>query len=380
MKAKSIRGTSPQEIQSELAKNMADGFRPTLAIVFLSVKQDRKALCKILADAGIVVFGATSNGEFIDENLTNGAIAILLLDIKSAHFSIFFEEFADGNYRETAQAIAKKAKKEFTSPAFLISGSSSMITDAEALLAGFEDIIGDRANVFGGLAGDDFAFAEQFVFTGDRESNNGIVAIALDEEMITVKGRATCGWNAIGTPKTVTKSEGRHVYTVDNIPVLELTRKFSGLDIRSGDTVEVAIQIATSLPLQLQREQGDPIMRPGIFVNFDDGSFICSGSVPQGSKVRFSLPPDFDVMETVIKVLEELKATEMPEADALVVFSCAGRILSFGPMMNIEIEGISKVWNVPMAGMFSMAELGRANNGNLEMHNLTTCCVALKEK
>ncbi len=49
-------------------------------------------------------------------------------------------------------------------------------------------------------------------------------------------------------------------------------------------------------------------------------------------------------------------------------------------MMNIEIEGVRKVWNVPMAGMFSMAELGRANNGNLEMHNLTTCCVALKEK
>lgn len=121
-------------------------------------------------------------------------------------------------------------------------------------------------------------------------------------------------------------------------------------------------------------------MRPGIFVNFDDGSFVCSGKVPQGSKVRFSLPPDFDVMETVIKGLEELKAVEMPKADALVVFSCAGRILSFGPMMNIEIEGIRKVWNVPMAGMFSMAELGRANNGNLEMHNLTTCCVALKEK
>lgn len=45
-----------------------------------------------------------------------------------------------------------------------------------------------------------------------------------------------------------------------------------------------------------------------------------------------------------------------------------------------EIEGIKKVWNVPMAGMFSNAELGRMAAGNLEMHNLTTCCIALKEK
>jgi len=85
-------------------------------------------------------------------------------------------------------------------------------------------------------------------------------------------------------------------------------------------------------------------------------------------------------MEKVVKGVQNLKDTEMPEADALVVFSCAGRILSFGPMMNAELEGIKQVWNVPMAGMFSNAELGRMAGGDLEMHNLTTCCVALKEK
>jgi len=82
----------------------------------------------------------------------------------------------------------------------------------------------------------------------------------------------------------------------------------------------------------------------------------------------------------VIKGAEDLKVTAMPEADALVVFSCAGRIISLGPLMSEEIEGVKKVWNVPMVGMFSNAELARATGGNLEMHNLTTCVVALKEK
>lgn len=48
--------------------------------------------------------------------------------------------------------------------------------------------------------------------------------------------------------------------------------------------------------------------------------------------------------------------------------------------MKMEIEGIQNVWNAPMAGMFSMAELGRSTGGNLEMHNMTTCVVTLKEK
>ena len=85
-------------------------------------------------------------------------------------------------------------------------------------------------------------------------------------------------------------------------------------------------------------------------------------------------------MEKVIKGVEDLKATEMPEADAVIIFSCAGRILALGPLMNNEIEGINDVWNVPLVGMFSNGELARATKGNLEMHNLTTCCVAIKER
>ena len=40
MKAKSIKGKSPEEIQTELDKCMQDGFKPTLAVVFLSMSQD----------------------------------------------------------------------------------------------------------------------------------------------------------------------------------------------------------------------------------------------------------------------------------------------------------------------------------------------------
>jgi hypothetical protein len=271
------------------------------------------------------------------------------------------------------------ARAKFEKPAFLISGSH-LETDAEQLLFGFEDAIGKDVNVYGGMASDDYTFTEQFVFTNGKESNRGIVALALDENKVLIRGKATCGWKAIGTEKTVTKSEGNHVYTVDDIPVLDLTVKYGGLENVTPENKDLLIEIAANLPLQLQREKGDPVMRPGLVVDWNDRSFYCSGSVPQGSKVRFSIPPDFDVMEKVIKGVEELKANEMPEADALIVFSCAGRILAFGPLMNQEIEGIKKVWNVPMVGMFSNAELARATGGNLEMHNITTCCVALKEK
>lgn len=379
MKAKSIKGNSTEEIKKVLEENIADGFEPTLAIVFLSIKQDRKAICKLLDEKGIAIFGATTNGEFIDENHSKESAAILLLDMNSDNFRVLFAEYPEKNFREVAAGVAKSIKHLFANPAFLISGSHTE-TDGEQLLFGFEDIVGKQVNVFGGMAGDDYTFKEQFVFTNNKESNRGMVVLAVDEDKIMIRGKATCGWKAVGTERTVTKSEGNHVYTVDNIPVLDLTIKYGGLENVKENDPNVAMEIAVNFPLQLQREIGDPVMRPGLLVDWNDHSFYCSGSVPQGSKVRFSIPPDFDVMEKVIKAAEEMKAAEMPEADAVVVFSCAGRILALGPLMNMEIEGIKNVWNAPMAGMFSNAELARATGGNLEMHNCTTCCVALKEK
>ncbi len=379
MKAKSIKGKSTEEIKMALEQSMADSFKPTLAIAFISKMQDRIAITELLDSKGIAVFGCITNGEFIDEETEKGSAAILLLDMNKDYFHIYFEEFTESNYREVAKRIAQKAKEKFAVPAFLI-GLSHLQTDGEEILHGLEEIAGHQVNAYGGGAGDDYAFIDNYVFTNGKDNEKAIVCLALDETKVEIKGVATCGWKAVGTVRTVTKSIGNHVYTVDDVPVLDLTIKYGGLENITPENKDFIVELAMNFPLQLQREKGDPVMRPGLMVDWTDHSFYTSGTVPQGSKVRFSLPPDWDVMEKVVKGVENLKVTEMPEADAVVVFSCAGRILSLGPLMTQELEGIKNVWNVPMAGMFSNAELGRATGGNLEMHNITTCVVALKEK
>ncbi len=376
MKAKSIKGKSTGDITLQLKEAMADGFTPSLAIVFLSVKQNTTAISDLLEEHGIAIFGSTTNGEFIDAEPEQGTIAILLLNLNIESFFIKFEELTGVNDRKIAKGLTEESLKIFERPAFLIA-ASSLQTNAEEVLHGFSDAAGNEVNVFGAMAGDDMALTEQFVFTNKKCSNRAIVTLVLDEDKIIIKGRATSGWKAVGTEKTVTKSEGSRVYTIDDVPALDICLKYGGL---KEDDPNLAMELVINFPLQLQRQNGNPVMRPSYKINWEDRSLTTSGEVPQGSKVKFSLPPDFDVIEKVIDGCRELKETEMPEADALIIFNCAGRFISLGPLINKEIEGVKEVWNVPMAGMFSNAELGRATNGNLEMHNLTTCCVALKEK
>ena len=52
MKAKSIKGKSTEEIKIALKESMTDGFKPTLAIAFISVNQDGKAICELLPHEG----------------------------------------------------------------------------------------------------------------------------------------------------------------------------------------------------------------------------------------------------------------------------------------------------------------------------------------
>ena len=125
MKAKSIKGKSPEEIQSALQQSMTDGFKPTLAIVFISIKQDIEAICDILDKQAISIFGATSSGEFVDGEIGNESIVILLVNMKRTDFKILTESSEQREFEELTKEMGKTALKHFKNPSFLVLNSIS---------------------------------------------------------------------------------------------------------------------------------------------------------------------------------------------------------------------------------------------------------------
>jgi len=122
------------------------------------------------------------------------------------------------------------------------------------------------------------------------------------------------------------------------------------------------------------------MMRPILLWNTEDQSIMVGGPVKEGNLFRFSLPPDLEVIDTVIESSREIKETTLPEADAMLVFSCIGRLSSLGPMITAELEGLAETWNTPMAGFFSLGEFGKLDDSRPEYHGTTVSWVAIKEK
>ena len=206
-------------------------------------------------------------------------------------------------------------------------------------------------------------------------------SLVLDESKIELHGLAYSGWKPMGVARTATKSEGNLIYTIDDRPALEMYLHYLGHEISStDDQVDFFDKIGVHYPFQIERKNREPKMCNPIGYDREKQALVCESDVVQGSRIRFSTPPDFDIIETVIGKADELKKDHKAEADALLIFSCAGRLSALGPMAQEENEGLHKVWNAPMAGFYTYGEYGKGLNGKHEFHSTTCSWVAMKEK
>ncbi|HQV55667.1 MAG: FIST C-terminal domain-containing protein [Chitinophagaceae bacterium] len=385
MKAKSIKGKSTEEISLELEKSLVDGYKPTLAILFISIKQDRKAIIDLLLQNNIDVFGCTSCGEFINGYQSEGEAVILLLDANREHYTILIEDVENGNVDKTASLIATSATKHFKNPTFLLTSNGvygdGQYFDGNTLVNSLVRELGEDSVFFGGMAGDDWNIQNSFIFTHQRESDNGIAAMVFDADKISLQGMAIHGWKPLGITRKVTKSSGNKVYSIDGKPAVEMYLKYLGMSEKTEDeSFDIFKDLSIHFPFIARREEGETMIKSPRSIDAASNALIMDIEMEEGSEFHFSTPPDFEISEEIISEAAAVKSNMETQPDALLIFSCAGRPPVLGPLTTIENDGLAEVWQVPMAGFYTYGEFGRMKNGKQHFHSSVCCWVALKEK
>ena len=377
MNARDFHTKSVEELQSWLDETIGDDFQPTVAIMFCSLSRDIRTISQDLKGRGVAVFGASAWGEFARDGIERGSITILLLDIPADSFCLRLDELTGGDEEEATRAVAAEARERFERPVIMLL-ISHLETRGEAILETFEEELGAEVEVAGAGAGHTLITDPTYVFTNDAMSERGMLTMIMDGSRIQMASRASCGWQAVGAPRTITRSDGGWVYEIDGTPALDAILKYIGKeDLDLDDPVQWEVEVNT-LPLQLQRAEGDPIMRPALLYDKETRAVMCTGNMEEGAKIRFSIEPDEGVIDTVLDNFRTAKA-DMGDVDAVVYFSCWGRWNALGPAMNREIREAADLFGVPMVGLLSSGEMARATGGKLEFNALTSCCVLLKE-
>lgn len=387
MKAKSITGKTPSEILKALEESKSDarqpdgqGFKPTLAIIIISNMEDAEELRSIFRTQGIAIFGITAPQNFTEHGITEGDIVVMLMDIKADHFKIVLNDYQGSSAYEAGYNAGISGKNAFANPGFIISPLDFRVSNDE-LIRGLTDAAGRDIMIAGGVSGDPADFSG-VVFTNDASSKGGLLALILDKDKVSISGLAVSGWKPVGTTKTITKSEGSWVFTIDNEPAMKVIQRYLGDEMLISNSQATGLPPSPDLgyPLQFERASGNAIAKPAIFSNPANQSIMIAGGVKEGDHFRFSLPPDFDVIDKVVESTRVIKEEEMPDCDMLFVFSCVGRLGTFGPLISTEIEGLASTWGKPMIGYFSLGEFGKLDEGRCEFQGTTVSWVALKEK
>ncbi|MBS1754170.1 MAG: FIST C-terminal domain-containing protein [Ferruginibacter sp.] len=379
MQSKTIKGKSPEEIQLVLKQCMENDFKPSLAIILLTNIDNAGLLRSIFNKNNIEIFGVSTSQKFTEQGMEQDDIVVLLLDISTDSFRIVLKDYDEDSAYHAAHQVGEAGVLAFKNSGFIISSADFRMSGDE-LINGLTDAAGKDATIMGGVAGNPADFSG-ILFTKNESTKRGIIALVIDQDKIEINGLAVSGWKPVGTEKRITKCDGTWVFTIDGEPAMNVIQRFLGNElITPSNHGNGLLPSDLGYPLQFLRPGGSVIMKPVLFWNTNDKSIMIGGEVQEGDVFRFSLPPDFDVIDRVVESTTIVKEKKMPDADAMMVFSCVGRLGTFGPMISTEIEGLAATWNKPMIGFFSLGEFGKLNEGRCEYHGTTVSWVALKEK
>ena len=286
MKAKSIKGKSTAEIQASLSQSMLDGFRPTLSIVFISLKQDRDAVSTLLHEKGMDVIGATSSGEFINNHQSQGEIVILLLDIPREYYTLIYRETSGKQLEDVVREATEDATSKIKNPGYIVAttclNAKGELFEGTRLVHTIEKYSGPTTDIFGGMAGADAELIPSFVFTTSQTTNEGFVMLVLDRDKIEMYGVAISGWKPLGKIRTVTRCENGWLYEIDDQPVLDMYLRYLGEspDQKNEEDKVFLDTISLFYPF-LCLDDVDPEIRTPMFVDKEKNAIMLDYPIPR---------------------------------------------------------------------------------------------------
>lgn len=377
MQSQSLKAYSIEELKTALDRFRKNGFVANLAIVFAHVDFDLQMVGEAFLSEGIDCIAASSAGEFIDGSFEQPGIAVLLLQMDPSFYKLVLAPVRE-SLVDAVTLVAKAGIDAFIHPAYMVL-VSGLTNDGEVIVSQIQKTAGETTPIFGGFASEPMKLTTTFIAVNGQIEPNGVAALVLDTEKLSVKGLAAGGWKPIGIVRTITKSEGNKVLMIDDEPALDLIMRYlrmSDEDFNKGQ--EVIAGLSKKFQLQLQRTDSYAVMRAPIAVDTKERSVSYTGGMPQGTRVQFTLLPSFEVIENVISEFARIRQQE-ERPDAVLLFSCKARQMIFGPMIAEEVERIGELWDVPMAGFLSYGEMGKVKTRS-EYHGMVCSLVLLKEK
>jgi len=285
------------------------------------------------------IIGTTSNTNIIDNKIyKNTTLSISLFNTTKIET---FIEYNQGDSYQLGLNLANQYK-DIDNIKALISFTDGVNINGEKFLSALS--IRDEILIAGGLASGIDKFSDTYIFTQNDITNNGAVTAILYGDDLIVNSLYNFGWEAIGKELVVTKSVGNRVYEIDNIPVVDIYKKYLGAKIET-----FLPQMALEFPLILKKN--GILLGRAVVKQHSDNSLSYAGDIKEGSIVRFGYA---NIEQIIKKKYDNIHTILEYPSESIFIYSCVARLKLFEMDIYKDIEPYNQL--APVSGFFTFGE------------------------
>ncbi|MBN1955542.1 MAG: FIST C-terminal domain-containing protein [Anaerolineae bacterium] len=378
-----IGRAAAQEAHSKLG-----GGRVDLCLVFGSLSYDlHQVLRSIRSVIGekAQILGASSCGEFTEDVVGEGSIAVGLLRSDEYRFQV---RAASGLRQDVIQVITR-IHEEFGD--FLqLEGQTSIIMTADGLAGNGEEatlgasaLFGVDTTIVGGTAGDELAFQETVVIANDQVLTDA-VSVCVVKGPHSLFAGVQHGHEPLSETLEATRAEGSVLYTVNGRKAWEVWKEEAreramaiGIDVdHLADPSEEGIFLIR-FELGLETDAGYKIRVP--LSRNEDGSLNFACTIPEGIKFRVMQSKKPAQVRSARRAAElAMEAAGGQEIAGALVFDCVCRSIILGKQFSNAVAAMKEViGDVPLLGFETYGEICMDPLQFSGFHNTTSVAVLI---
>ena len=298
----------------------------------------RNQIHTLLPQAKII--GSTTDGEICSGTVSTGKTVLSISRFEHTKLKNTLIEHCNKSF-ETGEKIATKLLSPSTK--LLITFTDGLHCNAEEYLKGISKVKQDVV-IAGGMAGDNANFKRTFVFTETKISDNGAVGVALDSDTLYIHVDYSFNWQSIGKSMVITKVDQNRVYTIDDLPVYEIYRRYLGKDV--ADHLPA---IGIEFPLIIQKD--NMMIARAALMAHEDGSVSFGGNFKVGDHVSFGYGDAEMILDQSINSQYHMQNHPV---ESIFIYSCMARRRFMPNLIENEIKPFQKLCDV--SGFFTYGE------------------------
>ncbi|WP_111309980.1 FIST signal transduction protein [Confluentibacter sediminis] len=331
---------------------------------------------KDLFPDGHLVFGS-SCADITSKSVYEDSITITAIEFEKSSFLIKTRNVlnADCNSFKTGNDLIKQFPSEGLKYVFVVSEGSFI--NGSQLTKGMNNATTDNLLITGALCGDSERFEKTLASYNENPKQGEIVAIGFYGDSLEITFSIYGGWTPFGPERIVTKSEGNVLHELDNLPALDIYKKYL------GDKSKELPGAALLYPLNVKNiNEEQSIVRSILNIDEAHNTMILAGDIPENSKVQLMMTNVDNIANASERAAKQALELRENKPQLAMLVSCIGRKLVLDQRVEEEIEEVIEVIgkDTTVSGFYSYGEIAPFHGEiSCQLHNQTMTVTLISE-